>query len=178
MSLRTKTADVLTPLQPHQQRVVTREEPQYAAVLDELAKTASSAGINYALRKLGLWDTVEAIRKEAAEYSEGPRSTFTHNKKKYSVDAAIAASKQRPVVEVPVTNLTWILKYSKPQEGRVRVADPTVPVLITKWGDKDVVVYGLHRLQAAQDSKQTTIPTRRLYAADLRKAQVKTISRV
>jgi hypothetical protein len=114
----------------------------------------------------------QEARKEAAEYTEGPESTFTHNKKRHSVDAAIAASKQRPVVEVPVRDLAWILKHSKPQADRVRAADPTVPVLITKWGDKDVVVDGLHRLQKAQDIKQNTILTRRLSAADLRKVQV------
>ena len=101
------------------------------------------------------------LEKKAA-YKEGKKSTFTHDKVRYSVDKAIATATALPVETMKVKDLTWIFKYTKPQKGRVRKADPSVPILVASWDHKKVVVDGLHRLRAAQDRGQKEISVRYL----------------
>lgn len=113
-----------------------------------------------------------AIEKKAAAYSEGPTSTFSHEKRRYSVDKAIIATAEKPVRQVPVKDLAWILKYTKPDAGRTRAADTDVPVLATKYGDKLVVVDGLHRLAKAQAEGRETLPVRYVSRAALSKASI------
>ena len=107
---------------------------------------------------------------KTAAYSEGATSTFSHEKRRYSVDKAIAATQQKAVRQVPVKDLEWILKYTKPDAGRARAADTDVPVLATKYGDKLVVVDGLHRLAKARAEGRETLPVRYVARADLGKA--------
>jgi hypothetical protein len=118
------------------------------------------------------WKHPDPIVKKASydiykPYREGPSSTFTHNQKRYGLDDAIEAAENKPVVQVPVKDLVWIFKYSRPSANRTRQADPRVPVLVTKWGDRDVVIDGLHRLSRAQEIGLDTIPVRRLSEEDL-----------
>ena len=105
-------------------------------------------------------------------YVEGPTSTFTHDKQKYSVDKAIATVATKRTIQLAVKDLVWIFKYVEPSPERTRIADPSVPVLVTKWRGKLVVVDGLHRLQKAQEQGLETIPAKLLSAKDLQKAKL------
>lgn len=115
---------------------------------------------------------LQSAASKTAAYSEGPSSTFSHAGRKYSVDKALEAVEGKRVQQLPTNELTWVFKYTKPDEGRKRVADSSIPLLVTKWEDKTVVVDGLHRLAKAQESGQVTVPTRSLQPSDLRKALI------
>jgi len=114
---------------------------------------------------------IVAVLEEAAkskEYKEGPSSTFTHNKVRYSVDSAIERSKDIPTKKVAVSKLKWLMKYAKPNENRKRKADTSVPVLLAHHGEKLVVVDGLHRLAKAIEDGEKYLPTKLLTDDDLK----------
>jgi hypothetical protein len=95
------------------------------------------------------------------KYKEGPDSTFTSNGKEYNVDYFIDYAQEIPAKEIPVKDLVWIFKFAKPGEKkRVKNADLSVPILITNYGKKLLVVDGYHRLTKAYEEHKETILAR------------------
>ena len=67
---------------------------------------------------------------ENKHYTEGPSSTFTHNGEEYTLDTLFELTYSRPAVTIPISRLSWVLKYTKVDEGRVLATDTKVPVLV------------------------------------------------
>jgi len=122
------------------------------------------------------------IREEAARviaeidktaYAEEAGSSFTHDGRRYSVNAALAAVAGKPTVQVPVAELIWVLKHATPDPVRVRAADTATPVLIASHGHRLVVVDGLHRLEKARQEGQRVLPARIITSTELNAAAIR-----
>jgi hypothetical protein len=93
-------------------------------------------------------------------YQEGKDSTFTHQKKVYSLDVLFRASAHRRPHQFKIDLLDWVLEYTTVDEERVEAADISVPVLVffdqrlEHW----VVIDGAHRLTKAVRLKKTHLP--------------------
>ncbi len=98
-------------------------------------------------------------------------STFTHDGAAYDLNAALAIVSGRPATAVPVGSLRWLVEppEAPPEDlARVERADPAVPVLVTRWEGRVVVLDGLHRLQRALDMRLPSLPARFITAEELR----------
>lgn len=90
-------------------------------------------------------------------YIESYNSTFTHNKDTYRVNDLIKLSKNYDIKEYNVSDLEWIFKYSKVGTNRKLKPDLRYPILITTYGNKLVVIDGLHRLYKAKEENISKI---------------------
>lgn len=106
-------------------------------------------------------------------YAEGKDSTFIHLGKQYYVDDLLNISKDRPITRIDVDKLSWILQYSTPDPIRTASVDPEVPILVTTWGTKLVVLDGLHRLAHHVYNGSHTINTKFVSPYEL--TQLKTV---
>ena len=94
-------------------------------------------------------------------YSEGSGSTYTHMGVTRSVDSLLALAARSTPKQVSVNKLSWVLDHTTIDPARVAAADYTVPVVVTRMADGELVVLdGAHRLAAAMRDGKTTIPMR------------------
>lgn len=96
-------------------------------------------------------------------YQEEKGSTFTHDGDDYDINKLFKLSEKLPVIKTKVSDLEWINKGFKPSKRdlrREKEADDNVPILITKWHNKLVVLDGFHRLLKAEDSNIKELPAR------------------
>ena len=90
-------------------------------------------------------------------YSEEPGGTFTHDGEEYYLNPLLSITRNYPVNQFSIDSLKWILDLY--DDGKdVEYADISIPVLITRWNDKFVVIDGYHRLKKALQQGLETIP--------------------
>lgn len=87
-------------------------------------------------------------------YQEEPGGTFTHDGDEYSLNPLLKATDDYDVEDIPVDDLKWIID----SEEDFEYADTDVPILVTPWEDKLVVIDGYHRLLKAVDQGLETLP--------------------
>lgn len=90
-------------------------------------------------------------------YQEHRGSTFTHDGRKYDLNKLLKAVDGKSVDMFKVGDLKWVLKHTDVDEDRVKKADKSKPVLVTKWRNKLVAVDGAHRLTKAVRSGDAKI---------------------
>lgn len=82
-------------------------------------------------------------------YQEESDSTVTHNGHTYSVNKLLRYAEDIDVEEFDVADLKWILKHDSLDLERVKAKQIKHPILVTKLGEKLVVLDGIHRLAKA-----------------------------
>lgn len=90
-------------------------------------------------------------------------STFKSNSNVYNLNYIFKAVEDEPVEQIAIIDLIWILKhvdYLDPD--RVQKADVSIPILVTKYRNKELVVDGLHRLAKAVNSRMKDLPYKRV----------------
>lgn len=87
-------------------------------------------------------------------YQEEPGGTFTNDGKEYDLNKVLADVDDLPKVLFFTTDLKWVLEYDKPDLSRVEKAELSAPILVAYYGEKFVVVDGLHRLAKAVTEKK------------------------
>lgn len=88
-------------------------------------------------------------------YQEEPGGTFTNDDHDYDLNGVLEDVDAFPIVLFFVRDLKWVLAFDTPDPERVHDADLHAPILVTYYGDKLVVVDGLHRLaKAVMDDKK------------------------
>lgn len=107
-----------------------------------------------------------ALRDLALEsYTEGPDSLFTHVGATYHLDPFLIRAESLPVENVPMSEVSWIIKYSDPEPSRIKAADIAVPSLATEHPQFGLVVFdGLHRLVKAYSKGKKTFLIKRVPA--------------
>lgn len=86
-------------------------------------------------------------------YQEESTSTVEHDGKIYSVNKLLKliqllkVIKEYTVYKTPVDKLKWILPPEIDDPKRVGQSDYNIPIVVTKWNGKLVVLDGLHRLE-------------------------------
>lgn len=109
-------------------------------------------------------------------YQEEPGGTFTHDGEKYRLNYVLAKADSIDAEDMPVADLKWILGDGKDLDDggtnykRVKNADTSIPILITKWNGKYVVIDGIHRLAKAVGNELTTISCKLIPNSVLKKA--------
>lgn len=91
-------------------------------------------------------------------YQEEPTGAFTHDGKKYNLNKYLEIGALKPVTMLPTSELKWVLKYDTPDIDRLKKADISAPLLVTKWKGRYVAVDGLHRLTKAVQENVSTLP--------------------
>lgn len=90
-------------------------------------------------------------------YQEEPGGTFTNDDHNYDLNGMLEDVDALPTVLFFVRDLTWVLEYDEPNPARVTDADLKAPILVTYYGDRLVVIDGLHRLAKAVDEQKKVI---------------------
>ena len=108
------------------------------------------------------WDIIrlEGLSEEDIKAYNEEMSTFTHDNKLYDLKKLNDIVKENPVKKFKVSDLVWIFKWDDPNEDhpeRISTARLSVPILVTHWKNKLVVIDGLHRLKKAENLKMTEI---------------------
>ena len=100
----------------------------------------------------------DGIKKTA--YTE--EGSFTHEGQQYDIGKVLSATQNTPVVDRPVSELSWVLGHDDNVDpDRLASADTDTPVLTMHTQDGRVaVVDGLHRLIKAVQEGRLTLPTR------------------
>lgn len=94
-------------------------------------------------------------------YGEPDDGTFTHDGVDYNLNGILNATLGLPIEQVPVSELTWILKYdhmTAEDDPRIANADLTAPLLLIHWEGQLVVLDGIHRLAKAVREGVSTLP--------------------
>jgi hypothetical protein len=90
-------------------------------------------------------------------YQEEPGGTFTHAGTEYLLNPLLKFTETFPVINIPVSKLDWVI--TDPTEES-EYADTSVPILVTQWEGKLVVIDGYHRLLKAHKHNIKTIPAK------------------
>jgi hypothetical protein len=84
-------------------------------------------------------------------------STFIHNNEEYNLNKLLLYSKDLPVKNLSIDKLKWIIPYTTVDKNRVESSDTNIPILITKWNNKWVVLDGIHRLVKSKNQDKKSI---------------------
>lgn len=92
---------------------------------------------------------------------EGPDSTFTHMGQTYSVDRLLSLTRNLPVVQFPVSSLSWMIDDDYDNK-RMQSADTNIPVLVYQLAEGSwVTMDGYHRvIKACYVERRKTIPAK------------------
>lgn len=86
----------------------------------------------------------------------------------------LEAAEKKPKTNIDISELDWVLKYVNiDDEKRIKKANPTSPVLVTKYRGKLLVTDGVHRLIKAKRKGLKSLPAKILTAEDMAKAEIK-----
>jgi hypothetical protein len=121
-------------------------------------------------------------------YQENEDDSFTHDGKKYNLNALFRLTYLRDINHIKLSELAWILEYTqhlnkkneivcnscrKGPSGwhieRVSKADITKPILVIKDNSKWVVLDGVHRLEQALNNGITELPAIIVTEEDLKR---------
>ena len=86
------------------------------------------------------------------------RGYFGHLGRKYDLEVLIKAAKAKPVQQIAVNKLTWVLEHATPDSDRLKKAHTSLPIWVWYDQGKWNVVDGLHRLVKAIANHQATMP--------------------
>jgi len=90
-------------------------------------------------------------------------STFTYDKNEYNLETLLRDMHKEPVIEVAVSDLSWMLTESKNTDydkTRFKKADLSAPILVTCWQDRLAVLDGWHRLNKAVVEGVSLLPAK------------------
>lgn len=82
---------------------------------------------------------------------------FQHNGNKYDINKIFKIVSKKPSRKYHTSDLKWILKHTRTYKNRVIKADLNVPIIVTKFQGKLLVVDGVHRLTKAIDENNKLI---------------------
>lgn len=96
-------------------------------------------------------------------YQEDSDSTFSSNGKHYNLNIIFRLTHKQKPISLPISTMTWVLQFTKPDKNRVKAADLSAPLLVIEYdtdntGKKWLVVDGLHRLTKASELDFKTLP--------------------
>lgn len=90
-------------------------------------------------------------------YQEEPGGTFTHDGTEYWLNPLFKFTDNYPIIDIPIGDLSWVV--SDPDEES-DYADISVPIIVTHWKNKIVVLDGYHRLLKSMKLNKNTIPAK------------------
>jgi hypothetical protein len=111
-------------------------------------------------------------------YQEEESSTFQNGDKVYNLNTLFKLTQNEDVKHIAISELDWIfdpennLGSFDDTDQRTKNADYSVPILVAKFDNQEVVIDGLHRLSKAIKVKLKDMPYKRVTQAMLGKALV------
>lgn len=108
-------------------------------------------------------------------YQEEEGETFESDGVFYDLNKILLAVAQEPIKQIGVDKIKWVLRYTTPDQERVKKVDITTPILVTRYGSLGLVVDGLHRLQKAVNEKVRELPFRRVSPEVMKAAVIRPI---
>ena len=139
---------------------------------------AQKLGLEYGanLIKEGVSEVAGDVKRQqgVAEGSYKEGGSITHDGVEYDFDKVLAIAETKPTKQCAVSKLAWVLAYDKSNTTRLKNADISVPIVITKSNNgKLTVIDGLHRLAKAVKNKIETLPVKCITNDELQSAHLK-----
>lgn len=125
-------------------------------------------------------------------YQENPTGHYSLYDVKYDLNKIFMLVHGKAIRNVPVKDLTWNLEYSKVvneqgekvcgscqkgpkgwHEERVSNSNLEIPVIVTRYRNKLLIVDGVHRLEKAVNAGASEIPTKELSKEEMNSAKVR-----
>lgn len=112
-------------------------------------------------------------------YQEEGEGTFQSNGKYYDLNTIFKLTEHLDVETISIDKLIWILEFDKGDSDkkqelkRIKLADITVPILVTLENKREVVVDGIHRLRKGIELGEKQLPYKRVTEDMLKKAELK-----
>lgn len=91
------------------------------------------------------------------EYKEGKFSLVRHENEIYKVDDLILATKSKPVTNIPVNDLDWIMKHVSTKNVSRGNTSLEHPIIVLEEDGKKYTLDGVHRLRQAMNVMDRTI---------------------
>ena len=107
------------------------------------------------------------------------RNSFTHDDREYNLTKLNRIIKHNDIKKFRVNKLTWIFKHDDPftdEPKRIKTANIKVPIIVTKWRHKLVVLDGLHRLCKADIMGLNHLPGRLVTPEQLKKCLIRKLN--
>lgn len=118
------------------------------------------------------------VKKLSEPYQEEEDSVLERDGKVYDLNFFFRITHNSPILTIDVSKLTWVLKYltytTDGHKKRIERADISVPLLVTKYKNKELVVDGFHRLVKAIQMNIKHLPYKRISEEDFEKGYVST----
>lgn len=109
---------------------------------------------------------------ELHAYQEEDDSEFTHDGVLYNLNKILTLTASHTVKMFDIEDLKWAVEDVTLEKARKQRADYSVPLLVTNWQGKWVVIDGTHRLAKALDAGIKELPVRIVSAKELEAARV------
>lgn len=105
------------------------------------------------------------------EYSEKD-SVFQDGKDRYDLNKIFKSTAYTRVDSVKLSDITWCLSGQNLSQVRVKRADTSVPILVTRKNGKILIVDGAHRTKKAQQNKNVCINAKFVTSDQMKKALI------
>lgn len=109
------------------------------------------------------------------------RNTFTHDGREYDLTKLNRMIKDNDIKKFRISKLKWIFKHDDPfkdEPERIKTSNIKVPIIVTKWRKKLVVLDGLHRLCKADIMGLKALPGRLVKPEQLEKCLISKLNEV
>jgi hypothetical protein len=118
---------------------------------------------------------MKAFMTKEKIYQEEKGSTFTSDGTTFDLNYIFNAVHKQPIQHIHVSELEWLAEFGKDADPkRIEAADMNVPILVARYGDKELTVDGMHRLLKAIKNGVKTLPYRRVSKEVMKAAIVPT----
>jgi len=105
-------------------------------------------------------------------YREGSDSLFESNGEFFQLDTIFAIVETKPTTRILINRVNWMLEGTQLDNERVRRADLSVPIIVTTFDNKTLVVDGVHRVRKAVDEGNTFILCKWITPTELSSAKI------
>lgn len=120
---------------------------------------------------------VEAIQSslDMQNYQEDSNSIFLSDGKRYLLNAILLITDNKPIREVPIDDLKWVLEFDKvSDQHRIDSTDTDIPIIVTQHGNKVLIVDGAHRLKKIiQLDEHDTMQVKWITVQELARCEIK-----
>lgn len=106
-------------------------------------------------------------------YQEESDSTAQSDGVEYNLNVLFQLVADQRIEQYKVSDLEWVMKYTKTDPERVANADLQAPILVAKYKNKLLVLDGAHRLKRALKEHKEFLPGRMVSPDQLEIAKVK-----
>jgi hypothetical protein len=105
------------------------------------------------------------------ELYQEEKSTFKSDGQSYDLNKIFKITDNTKLEFIPLKKIVWLIPYLDLSPSRVEKVDVSVPIVITEYKGKTLVIDGAHRLMKANKAHLRELPAKRISADDFEKCK-------